>query len=175
MYSRSYKQIASPNWSRNKFRGLHRISDSSHSRQPGPYSKRDSKPELELEAKSKPMPCYLWRRTSWVPGIKFVSKTNPTKMAKWHSSRFDRKFIFIVSRSQLALETWSRYKPTATILEDLSLPLAVMSSACSVSVRLQIALMAQIAEDLRIVPPAVGLGVPQFREDMPPMPHALHH
>lgn len=40
MYSRSYKQIASPNWSRNKFRVLHRISDSSHSRRPGPYAKR---------------------------------------------------------------------------------------------------------------------------------------
>lgn len=48
--------------------------------------------------------------------------------------RFDCKFIFIVSRSQLTLETWSRYKPTTTILEDLLLPLAVMTSACSFSV-----------------------------------------
>lgn len=36
-------------------------------------------------------------------------------MKNWHKRRFDCKFIFIVSRSQFALETWSRYKPQRSL------------------------------------------------------------
>lgn len=63
------------------------------------------------EPEHEPVPSYLWHGADRIPGIKFVSKTKKN----WHKRRFDCKFIFIVSRSQFALETWSRYKPQRSL------------------------------------------------------------
>lgn len=42
-------------------------------------------------------------------------ESNSFPRQNWHKRRFDCKFIFIVSRSQFALETWSRYKPQRSL------------------------------------------------------------